>query len=107
MRQDIEEKQRAVEEQEHALEKSREEEIRKLQIQSQREEWEIMNRKRILQKELDINVLRLKVILLTKFPKEASLFLVGVNTKLLQNFSWNQVQVNWKLLTQANLKLFF
>ena len=54
LRQDIEEKQRAVEEQQRVLEKSREEEIRKLQIQSQREEWEIMNRKLILQKELDI-----------------------------------------------------
>ena len=42
------------EEQQRALEKSCKEEIRKLQIQSQREEWEIMNRKRILQKELDI-----------------------------------------------------
>ena len=59
LRQDIEERQRAlqqsieeVEEQQRALEKSREEEIRKLQ--SQREEWEIMNRKRILQKKLDI-----------------------------------------------------
>ena len=79
-------------EQQRALEKSRKEEIRKLQIQSQKEEWKIMNRKRILQKELD--VLRLKVILLTKSPKEASLFLVGVNTKLLQNLSRNQVQVN-------------
>ena len=34
------------------------------------------------------------MILLTKFPKEASLFLVGVNTKLLQNFSWNQVRTS-------------
>ena len=42
------------EEQQRALEKFREEEIRKLQIQSQREEWEIMNPKRILQKELDM-----------------------------------------------------
>ena len=50
LRQSIEE----VEEQQRALKKSREEKIRKLQIQSQREEWEIMNRKRILQKELDI-----------------------------------------------------
>ena len=42
------------EEQQRALEKSREDEIRKLKIQSQRKEWEIMNSKRILQKELDI-----------------------------------------------------
>ena len=40
--------------QQRALEKSREEEIKKLQIQSQRKEWEIMICKRILQKELDI-----------------------------------------------------
>ena len=39
LRHDIEEKQRASKE-----------EIRKLQIQSQREEWEIMNCKQILQK---------------------------------------------------------
>ena len=57
-------------------------------------------------KNLILNVLRLKVILLTRSPKEAYLFLVGVNTKLLQNPSRNQVQVNRKLPAQANLKLF-
>ena len=69
LRQDIEEKQRAVEEQQRALEKSREEEIRKLQIQSQREKWEIMNRKRILQKELDIKCAAIESDIIDNFRK--------------------------------------
>ena len=59
------------EEQQRALEKSREEEIRKLQIQSQREEWEIMNRKRILQKELDIICAAIKSDIIDKISERS------------------------------------
>ena len=74
MRQDIEEKQRALQqsiEEQRALEKSREEEIRKLQIQSQREEWEIMNRKRILQKELDIKCAAIESDIIDKISERS------------------------------------
>ena len=59
------------EEQQRALEKSREEEIRKLQIQSQREEWEIMNRKRILQKELDIKCAAIESDIIDKISERS------------------------------------
>ena len=71
LRQDIEEQQRRYEEQQRALEKSREEEIRKLQIQSQREEWEIMNRKRILQKELDIKCAAIESNIIDKISERS------------------------------------
>ena len=67
LRQSIEE----VEEQQRALKKSREEEIRKLQIQSQREEWEIINRKRILQKELDIKCAAIENDIINKISERS------------------------------------
>ena len=60
LRQDIEEKQRASEEK-----------IRKLQIQSQRQEWEIMNRKQILQKELDIKCAAIESDIIDKISKRS------------------------------------
>ena len=106
LRQNNEEQQRRYEEQQRALEKSRKEEIRKLQIQSQREEWVIMNRKQVLQKELDIKCAAIESDIIDKISERSFSVSGRSKHKTLQNLSRNQVQVNWKLPAQANLKLF-
>ena len=67
----LEEQQRVLEEQQQALEKSRDEELSKMKMQSQKEEWEIMNRKRVLQKELDLKCAAVEIDIIDKVSERS------------------------------------
>ena len=113
LRQDIEEKQRAlqqsieeVEEQQPALEKSREEEIRKLLIQSQREKWEIMNCKRILQKELDIKCAAIESDIIDKISERSFSVSGRSKHKASTKFQLEPSTSKLEVPSTRNLKLF-
>lgn len=69
------------EEQERTLRQNVEEEINKLQIRSQREEWEIMNRKRILEKQIHIKCAAIENDVFDKMSEKGSFDSGPKNTK--------------------------